>query len=100
MTTSWKPETGEIFEMRQPVAGPWRWDSARVYSDHPDISGNIVCLAPGEAFESHKNWKANARLIAAAPDLLEALRAAVAIADRKTVEFDKARTAIAKAMGT
>ena len=40
-----------------------------------------------------------ANLIAAAPDLLEALKAVVRIADRKTVEFDAARTAIAKAEG-
>lgn len=39
------------------------------------------------------------RLISAAPDLLEALKAVVAIADRKTIEFDKARAAIAKAEG-
>ena len=84
--------------MKQTPA-PWRWDSARVYSDHPDISDNIVCLAPGEAFESHKNWKANARLITAAPELLAALKGAVAVADRRTDEFDAARAAIAKAEG-
>lgn len=43
--------------------------------------------------------KRNARLIAAAPDLLEALRAVVRVADRKTAEFDLARAAIAKALG-
>lgn len=43
---------------------------------------------------------ANARLIAAAPDLLEALRAVVSVADRKTDEFDLAHAAIAKATGT
>lgn len=41
--------------------------------------------------------EANAKLIAAAPDLLAALKAVVAIADRKTDEFDLARAAIAKA---
>ena len=41
--------------------------------------------------------EANARLIAAAPDLLEALQAVVRVADRSTVEFDAARAAIAKA---
>lgn len=40
---------------------------------------------------------ANAKLIAAAPDLLAALRGVLAVADRKTVEFDAARAAIAKA---
>lgn len=43
--------------------------------------------------------EANARLIAAAPDLLEALKAVVAVAGRGTVEFDRARAAIAKAEG-
>jgi hypothetical protein len=35
----------------------------------------------------------------AAPDLLEALKAVVSVADRKTDEFDLARAAIAKATG-
>ena len=42
---------------------------------------------------------ANARLIAAAPDLLAALIGVVKVADRATVEFDAARAAIAKAEG-
>ena len=43
--------------------------------------------------------RANARLIAAAPDLLEALIGVVKVADRATVEFNAARAAIAKAEG-
>lgn len=39
----------------------------------------------------------NARLIAAAPDLLAALIGVLRVADRKTDEFDAARAAIAKA---
>ena len=42
---------------------------------------------------------ANAHLIAAAPELLEALQAVVRVADRQTDEFDIARAAIAKALG-
>jgi hypothetical protein len=42
---------------------------------------------------------ANARLAAAAPEMLEALKRVVAIADRATVEFDAAKAAIAKAEG-
>jgi hypothetical protein len=42
---------------------------------------------------------ADAQLIAAAPDLLEALKAVVRVADRKTDEFDAARAAIARAEG-
>lgn len=48
---------------------------------------------------SAEECRANARLIAAAPDLLEALQAVLSVADRKTVEFDKVRAAIAKATG-
>ena len=40
-----------------------------------------------------------ARLIAAAPDLLEALEAVLSVADRATDEFDMARAAIARAKG-
>jgi hypothetical protein len=43
--------------------------------------------------------EANAQLIAAAPELLEALRGVLRVADRATVEFDAARAAIAKATG-
>lgn len=39
------------------------------------------------------------RVMLAAPELLEALQAVVRVADRKTIEFDKARAAIAKATG-
>lgn len=41
-----------------------------------------------------------AQIIAAAPDMLEALKGVIAVADRKTDEFDRARAAIAKATGT
>lgn len=54
--------------------------------------------------EHHAHWfksldHPDARLIAAAPDLLAALEAVVKVADRETNEFDMARTAIAKAKG-
>ena len=44
-------------------------------------------------------YVADARLVAAAPDLLEALKGVLQVADRKTVEFDAARAALAKARG-
>ena len=43
--------------------------------------------------------EANARLIAAAPDLIAALKGVLRVADRATDEFDAARAAIAKAEG-
>lgn len=42
---------------------------------------------------------ANANLIVAAPELFEALEGVVAVADRATAEFDRARAALAKAKG-
>jgi hypothetical protein len=40
-----------------------------------EILGNVVCLPPYYSLEdSLKNWDSNAKLIAAAPDLLEALQ--------------------------
>ena len=42
---------------------------------------------------------ANAYLVAAAPDLLEALKGVIRVADRETTEFNAARAAIAKAEG-
>jgi NTP pyrophosphatase (non-canonical NTP hydrolase) len=60
-------------------------------------------LPVAEALQVGGTWldetRANAQLIAAAPELLDALVAVVAIADRATVEFDRARAAIAKAKG-
>lgn len=43
------------------------------------------------------NAQQNARLMSAAPDLLNALRAVVRVADRATDEFKLAHAAIAKA---
>lgn len=43
--------------------------------------------------------EANARLIAAAPDLLESLEAVIKVADRDTDVFNRAKAAIAKARG-
>lgn len=52
-----------------------------------------------EALPAALELAANARLIAAAPELLEALQGVLRVADRKTDEFDAARAAIAKALG-
>lgn len=48
---------------------------------------------------SHERKAARYRLEVAAPDLLEALKGVLRVADRKTAEFDAARAAIAKAEG-
>lgn len=79
--------------------GPWsveetRGSSVRIVVNGPDVE---VCKHnPGRGVVQDEA-RANARLIAAAPDLLEALLGVIAVADRKTVEFDRARAAISKA---
>ena len=91
--------------------GPWEIASpTRVWSTHAD--GGAVCIAAEPECNYSSDFQevkiaskrfheacANARLIAAAPDLLEALKAVVRVADRKTFEFDAARAAIARAEG-
>lgn len=49
--------------------------------------------------QRNDEFEANAELIAAAPDLLEALQAVLRVADRATSEFVLAKNAIAKALG-
>lgn len=66
---------------------------------HKDAERRICFMATPGAAGDPAMIDADARLIAAAPDLLKALEAVVAVADRKTVEFDLARAAIAKARG-
>jgi len=58
-----------------------------------------VCVMPKWDGERYQELRANARLIAAAPELLEALKGVVRVADRATDEFDAARAAISKAEG-
>jgi hypothetical protein len=75
----------------------------------PDESGCTACAMcgqpaqptqpQGEPMPETISAFADAQLIAAAPDLLEALQAVVRVADRATVEFDLARAAIARATG-
>jgi hypothetical protein len=87
-------------DVSQHTPGPWTAFSTNV--DAGDVHNDGVRVAkcwsstfappPQEAI-------ANARLIAAAPELLAALEAVVRVADRKTDEFDLAHAAIAKAKG-
>jgi hypothetical protein len=88
--------------------GPWEAIGNLVRSPMDKESGSGVMLA-----ECADRWflkvnsdeaKANARLIAAAPELLEALQNLLAVAgvridDPRIVQFDAARAAVAKATG-
>jgi hypothetical protein len=68
--------------------GPWIRHDTPDYAEICSNDGHAVAMVAREA---------DANLITAAPDLLAALRAVVSVSDRKTVEFDAARAAIAKA---
>lgn len=99
-------------ELVQHTLGPWHagkpmFGYYQIYSDHtvngqPCKSGRqAICTAPYEgkkgAVAYHAMFAANARLIAAAPELLAALKGVLRVADRQTDEFDAARAAITKA---
>ncbi|HDL8291726.1 TPA: hypothetical protein ACGBQ6_004502 [Yersinia enterocolitica] len=77
--------------------GPWlatvRNNNDLMTQFYGVLIGSISVDIPTE------NQAIDARLIAAAPDLLEALKAVVAIADRDTDVFNAAKAAIAKATG-
>ena len=92
----------------QHTPGPWKvlehsWSDTSIVAEGFDHG---ICLldinhATEESQEADEAlMAANARLISAAPDLLEALRGVLRVADRATVEFDAARAAIAKATGS
>lgn len=79
--------------------GPWR-----LAKQPPNIGITVTLYGYGPAtlgtiHTGNDEYIANAILITAAPDMLAALKAVVAVADRKTIEFDAARAAIAKAEG-
>lgn len=93
-------DTEEGIESRKEMpAGYASIDSLTpVGSCHAFYQLALVTVSDGEG-EPMDDGFANAHLIAAAPDMLAALKGVVRIADRKTVEFDAARAAIAKAKG-
>jgi hypothetical protein len=97
--------------MNKHTQGPWvvmpkgfaksgLWQAPTVYATDDELRYVAVCACADFANGANVTDNlANAHLISAAPDLLEALEAVVRVADRKTDEFDKARAAIAKAKG-
>jgi len=60
---------------------------------------DVVAECSGVGARFTREQDANARLIAAAPELLQALKEMVAISDRKHDAWDAAHAAIAKAEG-
>jgi len=87
----------------QHTPGPWEaieWKCRAATSVVVVRDGQMVQIAECSGFgRMSDECIADASLIAAAPDLLEALRGVLRVADRATVEFDAARAAIAKATG-
>lgn len=99
----------------QHTPGPWEYDteladagnkSTPIYTEAPGADADLfeaVCIIPHDDITAagYTQIKANARLIAAAPDLLDALKEILdnAIVPYRGPMFDKARAAIAKATG-
>ncbi|WP_370607667.1 MULTISPECIES: hypothetical protein [Citrobacter] len=77
--------------------GPWKYTIRNVNEMMTTFHGVVM----GDTYIeiATRNEREDAQLISAAPELLEALQAVVMVADRQTDEFDKARAAIAKALG-
>lgn len=63
------------------------------------VAAEGYAIGGGVALVHIKAGYSNTHLIAAAPDLLEALREVVRISDRKHDAWDQAKAAIAKAEG-
>ena len=84
----------------QHTTGPWIY---AIPGDSFVASDNgLICRRPAVSGggSAPSNWEANARLIAAAPELLEALQVMLDAAQHDiTTECDIARAAIAKAIG-
>ena len=87
--------------MSKHAPGPWVARGIQVWRGKKRVVScvNAGCDEPMSLPCAFDRSLANARLIAAAPDLLSALQDVLRVADRKTDEFDAARAAIAKAVG-
>ncbi len=96
--------------MSKHTPGPWEVSGATHVVHFGDDGANICTVSeprPDDQIVGYHELElfskdfheacANAQLIAAAPDLLDALRAVVAISDRKHDAWDAAKAAIAKA---
>ena len=91
----------------QHTPGPWQWywrhedgvTNCGVFHEPRSGMAYSVCRAP--QYQTEQKWMADARLIAAAPELLEALIALHTQTNSTELAkaHDKARSAIAKATG-
>ena len=74
--------------------GPWKLDDDDAVIGITDDGGNIVCLGPEGWEKSMARWEANARLIAAAPEMHELLMTATAAGH--TARWQERRRALLK----
>jgi len=75
--------------------GPWKIvRDASDFIQGVEVDSGWIC---DTQFNSIPSCEANAKLIAAAPDLLEALQEVIKISDRNHIAWDKAKAAIQKA---
>lgn len=83
--------------------GPWSFYTEPQPNGCPVVGSNglLICMLGHSVrmADQKEIALANACLIAAAPELLEALQGVVRVADRSTMEFFAAHAAIAKAGG-
>jgi hypothetical protein len=101
--------SGGAMQQTQHTPGPWTADSGdgQYYGVFRESDGGGICYLSepgGQLLPTDRNWpehEANARLIAAAPDLLAALRNIIAAPRNASRAFihEIARAAIAKAEG-
>jgi hypothetical protein len=95
--------------MTDHTPGPWiacGWKNTVVNLPSPNGKDHYtICVYPGHPLASLEETQANARLIAAAPDMLETLKAIVALLDHAGVcsdtapAYNLAMHTIAKATG-
>jgi len=87
--------------------GPWKydydnadWSGGGCWYSVTDKDGNSLLSFSYNSPQSVGDEKrANARLMSAAPELYEALEAVIAISDRATDVYDRAKAVLAKAKG-
>ena len=85
--------------------GPWVWNGKDMpFADIEDARGNVIAgmneSVRHDAQQARAEERANARLIAAAPELLAALRMVIAHDGRLTgADWDTIRAAVDKAEG-
>jgi hypothetical protein len=81
--------------------GPWGFNpkTREIYEDDSEGVRVPIAIVGDYLITSEEQMAADGYLMASSPQLLSALKAVVAVADRETPEFIAARALIAKAEG-